>query len=139
MIEDRDIIIENPNCKKVALPIARPKTICKNCGKKYKWHELQNKWQKTFISCQNESKDNSDCIFESCVNCATRSMIFYKKLDIWVCFDCGSGWKMHEISKCEACQLYTDDPIESLCSDCWNEGFGELIVSSKTNESHQFQ
>ena len=30
MIEDKDIIIECPKCKKVALPITRLKSICKN-------------------------------------------------------------------------------------------------------------
>ena len=127
MITDKPIKIECPNCKKCALPIWHPKSVCTNCGKKFKWHELQRKWQRAFISSKNGAKYNTDEIFESCVNCGDNSMIFYKKLSIWVCFSCGNGWEKHEISKCIGCQIYTDDAIESLCSTCWDDGFGVSI------------
>ena len=137
MIKNNKIKIECPNCKKIALSITRPSSVCDSCGKKYKWHELQNKWHKSVISSKNGSLDKSGVIFESCVNCGSRSMIFYKKLDIWICFNCGTGWEKHEVSKCEACQLYSDDLIGQLCSECWNEGLGVLVNSSNTAEMHQ--
>ena len=122
MINKKPIKIECPNCKKCALPIWHPLSVCVNCGKQYKWHELQRKWKNAFICTKNGSKHTSDDIFESCVMCGVRSMIYYKKLDIWVCFSCGNGWNTHEISKCAACHMFTDDAIESLCSTCRDEG-----------------
>ena len=82
MLDRKTIRIECPNCKEVVLPIKRPKTICANCGKNYKWHELQRKWQEVFISINNGSETNSDEVFESCVKCTRQSMIFYNKLNI---------------------------------------------------------
>ena len=139
MISEKPIIVECPNCKKCALPIWRPETVCANCGKKYKWHELQRKWQRTFISTKNGSKNSSDEIFESCVRCIDRSMIFYKRLGIWVCFSCGNGWNSDEILKCEGCHMYTDDAIESLCSACWDDGLGVSLVTPDSGELVQIQ
>ena len=129
MITEKPIKVECPNCKKCELPIWYPKSICSNCSKVYKWHELQRKWQKAFISIQNGTKYIVDDTFESCVMCGDPSMIFYQKLGIWVCFSCGNGWEPHEISKCIGCQMYADDTIESFCTVCWDEGLGNTIVT----------
>ena len=118
MIDSNSIRIECPKCKKVALPISRPKSICECCGKKYKWHELQRKWQKSYISSQNGAGHDTDEIFKSCVLCKVDSMIYYDKLKIWVCFSCGTGWKENEIVKCRGCNNFTDNTVESICSSC---------------------
>ena len=124
MIESKPIIIECPSCKKRSLPIWRPKSICKNCGKIYKWHELQSKWQKAFITSKNGSGNCSSDTFEICVGCLDNSMLFYRKLGIWVCFSCGNGWNKNEITKCTGCGIYTEFPIDSVCSACWDDGLG---------------
>ena len=138
MITEKLIKIECPNCKKCALPIAYPKSVCANCGKKYKWHELKRKWQKVFAPpIGNGVKFDAEELFESCVGCLSHSMIFYKKLGIWVCFSCGNGWEKHELFQCEACQRYTDNPYENLCPDCWDEGLGtSLVVPDSAEIAH---
>ncbi len=119
MIDCNSLRIECPKCKEIALPISRPKSICERCGKKYKWHELQRKWQNAFISSQNGAGHNSDEIFESCVICGVDSMIYYDKLNFWVCFGCGVGWEKDEIVKCIGCTYnFTDNTKESLCTSC---------------------
>ena len=137
MILEKPIKIECPNCKKCELPIWHPKSICENCGKEYKWHELQRKWQKVFISSQNGSKKNSSGKFERCVRCADPSMIYYKKLNIWVCFSCGNGWKPQEISRCLGCWMFTDEVIESVCPACWEDGLGVSIDTPVPRELNQ--
>ena len=128
MIDLRPIKIECPKCKECTLPILRRNTVCTNCGKRYKWHELKRKWQKAFISSGNGVKLHPNELFESCVECLNPSMIFYKKLGIWVCFSCGSGWEKHELSQCEACGRFTDNPKAKLCWSCWVEGVGRPMV-----------
>ena len=139
MIKEKPTKIECPNCKKCTLPIVYPKSVCANCGKKYKWHELQRKWQKAFISSGNGAKIDPYEIYESCVECLNHSMIFYKKLGIWVCFSCGNGWEKDELTQCEVCRRYTDGPYINLCSVCWDEGFGTSLVVPDSVEIAQSQ
>ena len=131
MVTEKPIKIECPNCKKCTLPIVYPKSVCVNCGKKYKWHELQRKWQKAFISSGNGVKIDPYEIFEPCVECLNQSMMFYEKIGIWVCFSCGNGWEKHELTQCHSCRRYVENPFSSLCPYCLDEG---LEVSEITPE-----
>ena len=137
MVNDKDINIECPSCKKFALTIEHPKSVCANCRKVYKWHELQRKWEKVFNSSYNGVKKLPNGKFEFCAVCGDHSMIFYDKLKLWICFSCGNAWNKNEISKCIACQLYSDDVDDSLCSDCWNEGLGTLKNLPSSIDTHQ--
>ena len=139
MIESETIRIECPSCKKISLPIMRPKSICTNCGKKYKWHELQQKWQQTFVASHNGSGNNSDKIFEPCVECMSQSMLFYNKLSKWVCFNCGSGREQNELAKCKRCGMYDYESTEPLCSTCRSEMQIDYASLSQSQIVSQFQ
>ena len=81
---------------------------------------------------------NSDEVFESCVKCTRQSMIFYNKLNIWVCFSCGNGWNNGDLIKCIRCGMYDEDFSDSLCTTCRCE-LGDSISIPELQVSNQLQ